>query len=146
MRALRKTILAAATAAMAITLALPATSFAAHNRGGRHWSGTHRPGYVHHPRFYPRSTFFFGFGASPWLYGYPYGYPGYPYYPYPYPYPYPAEQPPPTTFIEKFDGTPSAGMSGIVCPDSGRSYPEVTECAGGWARVIEHEELAQPAG
>ena len=47
--------------------------------------------------------------------------------------------PPPVTYIEQYHGTPTPDTQDwIVCPASGGTYPNVTECPGGWARVVEN--------
>lgn len=109
--------------------ALPASSWA--HGGGHHGGAFHHRGGFHHHHF--RSGFAF-IGVSPFFYGgapYPYYYPAYP------------QPAPPTTYIERFDGVPSPGMTDIVCPSMQQRYPAVTECPGGWAREL---QAPPPAG
>lgn len=107
-----------------------------HGGGHRSGAGFHHSGGGSHHHF--RSGFAF-IGVSPFFYDYP------PYFYGAPPYYAPAHQPPapPTTYIEKFEGVPAPGMTGIVCPSTGLRYPEASECPGGWAHVI---ESPQPAG
>ena len=113
---------------------LPASSWAHGGHGGGHRSGGagfhHSGGGFHHHHFHSGFAFV---GVSPFFFG-----PPYPYY-YAPAYPQPA---PPTTYIERFDGVPSPGMTDIVCPSTGQRYPAVSECPGGWAREM---QAPQPA-
>ena len=44
---------------------------------------------------------------------------------------------PPSVYVEKFDGIPTAQTPGeIFCPDQGAYYPDVKQCPGAWQRVI----------
>jgi hypothetical protein len=114
-------------------------------RSGSHASGSHSgvrassgggsvsPHHFHHHR--SRSFVFFGFGAP---FGYAYGYPyGPPYY---YGPDYAARGEAPKVYVERFDGQPTPQTEGeIFCPSEGAYYPSVTDCAGGWQRVIRPE-------
>jgi hypothetical protein len=127
----------AVTAASALALLASTDLWAGRGHGGGTGGSTSARGHAggarhhhHRPRVFVGGTFFLGA-------------PFYPYYPYPYAYPYPylgaAQGPAPTTYIEQYPGTPGPDTQDwIVCPSSGGTYPAVTECAGGWARVVEN--------
>jgi hypothetical protein len=120
--------------ASALALVAGSEAWAGRGQGGGR-SGAARTGGAHHHHHHSRAfvggTFFFGGPLYP-----------YPYYPnsyYPYPYVGAAQGPAPTTYIEQYRGTPTRDTQDwIVCPSSGGTYPAVTECPGGWARVVEN--------
>jgi len=127
---LRKLFFCAAAAA----IALPAGAWARGGHSGGHGGGHFGGHFGGHPGGHRgfhhfRSSFFF-VAPAPFLFAGP----PYPYYYYPPGY---LQADPPTTYIEKFPGTPMPGMTGIVCPSTGGTYPAVTQCPGGWARAIE---------
>jgi hypothetical protein len=122
----------AVLAASALALVASSDLWAGRGNGGGHSGRAHASGARphHHSRAFVGGTFFFG---AP-LYPYPSRY-----YPYPYPYLGAAQGPVPTTYIEQYRGTPTPDTQDwIVCPTSGGTYPNVTECPGGWARVVEN--------
>lgn len=135
----RRTIVALLLAALAI----PASAFANgrggwHGRpsGGAHFSGhphvAGRPHFAGHPRFHHfRSGPIISFGVI----GAPaFFYPSYPAY---YGPAVVAPPPPPPVYIEQYPWDPTPGVSGVVCPSAGMApYPQVTQCPGGWARVV----------
>ncbi len=102
-------------------------------RSGSHASrsgggGSHRGFHHHH-----HGVFFGGFFIGAPFWG--------PYYP-PYYYgpDYAARSEPPKVYVERFDGQPTPQTQGeIFCPAAGAYYPAVTECPGGWQRVIRPE-------
>jgi hypothetical protein len=86
------------------------------------------------PHRHPHAVFFSGFYFGP-----PYFY-GPPYY---YGPAYAATPEPPSVYVEKFEGTPSAQTSGeFFCPATAAYYPEVQECGNGWQRIFR----APPSG
>jgi hypothetical protein len=116
-------------AASALALVASSEGWAGRGQGGGHSGGARAGGthHRHHSRAFVGGSFFFGGPLYP-----------YPYYPYPYPYLGAAQGPAPTTYIEQYHGTPTRDTQDwIVCPTSGGTYPAVTECSGGWARVVE---------
>jgi hypothetical protein len=140
---LGKTVLCCA-AAFAVVVTAEAWA-----RGGSHGSGSHagvraRSGggsvspHRHHHHHRSRGFVFFGSSA---FFGAPFGYGGYPYGP-PYYYgpDYTARGEPPKVYVERFDGQPTPQTKGeIFCPGAGAYYPAVTECQGGWQRVVRPE-------
>jgi hypothetical protein len=82
---------------------------------------------------HPRAVFFSSFYFGPYFYGPPYYYgPA-----------YAATPEPPSVYVEKFEGTPSAQTLGeFFCPASGAYYPEVQDCGNGWQRIFR----APPSG
>lgn len=97
--------------------------------GASHYHGSH--GYYHH--HYSHGSAFF-IGGTYW-----------PYFPPPYYYPPGYYAPgygvpyrdPGTVYVERFDGTPTPETEGeIFCPSAGAYYPDVSDCPGGWQRVI----------
>lgn len=72
-------------------------------------------------------------------------------YPWPYSYGfYPLwsdlEPPMPVFYVEQFTGVPTPETGDwIYCPGRAAWYPEVTECPGGWQRVIPQEQARPPA-
>ncbi len=119
---------------LAAMLAMGANDALARGRGHGHWSGSRSGawhGGGHHHRHFV-AGFYFGYPWYAWS-PYPYSY-GPPFY---YAPDYVARVEPPTVYIEKFDGTPSADTQGfILCPSSDTAYPETKECPGGWARAL----------
>jgi hypothetical protein len=119
--AIRKTLLCAAGAALLAAAA------------GDAWprSGSHH-GFHHHHHHHVR-VFFGGFFVGAPLWG--------PYYrPYYYGPDYAARSEPPKVYVERFDGQPTPQTQGeIFCPGAGEHYPAVTQCPGGWQRVIRPE-------
>lgn len=108
----------------ALALALASGAWA---RGASHGSSAHRS-YHHHSHGHTR-VFFGGFffGAPFWR-------------PYYYGPDFTARSEPPQVYVERFDGQPTPGTQGeIFCPDEGKYYPAVTQCPGGWQRVIRPE-------
>jgi hypothetical protein len=103
--------------------------------GGARASFAAHPHSFHHHRRGSRTFVFFGSSA---FFGGPFGYPyGPPYY---YGPDYAASSEPPQVYVERFDGQPTPQTQGdIFCPGTGAYYPAVTECPGGWQRVIRPE-------
>ena len=126
---------------LAAALALPFGAFAHGHSGGRGWHGgggwhgspgVHHfyghPGFHHH--FRPGPVIGFGIVGAPAFF-----YPDYP--PYVYAPAVPAAPPPPPVYIEQYPWDPTPGVTGVVCPSAGMApYPQVTQCPGGWARVV----------
>ena len=108
-------------------LALPDAAWAQRGRGFHHH---------HHHRTFFVGTFFVG---PPMWYAY---YPG----PYYYGPAFMATETPPTVYVEKFEGTPSAEAGEIYCPAVDQYYPEVQDCPNGWQRVIRATESAAQGG
>ena len=131
--AIRKTMLLVAGAVAALVASDGSAKSGSHagvraRSGGGSFSPHHS---FHHHR--PHAFFFFGsaFGGPFWR----------PYYP-PYYYgpDYAARSEPPAVFVERFDGVPTPQTEGeIFCPSAGAYYPAVTQCPGGWQRVIRPE-------
>jgi hypothetical protein len=47
----------------------------------------------------------------------------------------------PSTYVEKFDGTPTRETQGdIFCARESAYYPDVQDCPGGWQRIIRLED------
>ena len=96
-------------------------------RGG----ASHHQGFHHH--HHGHRVFFGGFfvGAPFWR----------PYYPtYYYGPDYAARSDAPKVYVERFDGQPTPQTQGeIFCPGADLYYPAVTQCPGGWQRVIRPE-------
>jgi len=107
------------TALLLAALALASTANDAFARRGGHGGFHHR-----HPHVVFFSGFYFG---PPFFYGPPYYYgPA-----------YAATPEPPSVYVEKFDGAPSAQTPGeFFCPANGGYYPDVQECSSGWQRVF----------
>lgn len=115
-------------------------------KSGSHGSGSHagvraRSGggfSPHHgPPHHHRSHAFFFFGSSAFVGG-PFWRPYYP--PYYYGPDYAARSEPPQVYVERFNGQPTPQTQGeIFCPGAGAYYPAVTQCPGGWQRVIRPE-------
>jgi hypothetical protein len=104
------------------------------SHGGSHSSGGAHRGFAHH--HHGHAVFFGGFfvGAPFWR-PYPYYYPPYYYGP-----DYAARSEPPKVYVERFDGQPTPQTQGeIFCPSAGAYYPAVSDCPGGWQRVIRPE-------
>ena len=100
-------------------------------RSGSHGGASHHSGF--HPHHRGHAVFFGGFfvGGPFWPYYYP---------PYYYGPDYAARSEPPKVYVERFDGQPTPQTQGeIFCPSAGAYYPAVTECPGGWQRVIRPE-------
>ena len=96
-------------------------------RGGGHGGGGHSGGSHsgHHHHGY--GAVFIG-GAL--LYPWPYSYGFYPLWD-------DLEPLGPVVYVEQFTGTPTPETKDwIYCPAKAASYPDVTECPGGWQRVI----------
>lgn len=111
----------------ALALALASGAWA---RGASHGSSGHRSSHsgFHHHR-HGHAVFFGGFffGAPFWR-------------PYYYGPDFAARSEPPNVYVERFEGQPTPGTQGeIFCPDEGKYYPAVTQCPGGWQRVIRPE-------
>ena len=131
-----KTVLCCAAA---FTVAATGEAWA---KSGSHGSGSHsgRAGAAAHHSFHHHhhrgSRTFVFFGTSAFV--------GAPWYPYAPPYfygpDYAASSEPPQVYVERFDGQPTPQTQGdIYCPGAGAYYPAVTECPGGWQRVIRPE-------
>ena len=122
---MRKPLQAMLCCAAALALALPPAGDA--SARGRH-SGARTGSHPHsHPHFRGRTTFLFA-GPPAFFYGAPAYYYA----------PLYRDEPAPTIYIERYDGTPLPDATEhFLCPSSGESYPEATECPGGWARVID---------
>ena len=54
--------------------------------------------------------------------------------------------PPPSVYIEKFEGTPNAQSGDVYCPQENQYYPDVQDCPNGWQRVIRPAEEAPRSG
>jgi hypothetical protein len=113
-----------AVAFLASALAASDSWARGHGGGGGHHSGKSAGRSHHHGA---GATFFVGaeyFLPAPYYYG-----PDY------------AERwTPPAAYVEKFEGTPTPETQDwIFCPSRGASYPDVTDCPGGWERVIPTE-------
>jgi hypothetical protein len=49
----------------------------------------------------------------------------------------------PVVYVEQFPGIPGADTQDtIYCPERAAAYPYVTECPGGWQRILSKEEAA----
>jgi hypothetical protein len=118
-------VLVIAVAALAV-VATPDGAWARRNSGA-HWSGA-RGGHPHHHRaffyggLFVGAPFWYSYYPPPYYYGPDYGNPQYT---------------PPTVYVEKFEGTPTAETPGeIFCPEKGTYFPDVQDCSGGWQRLI----------
>ena len=102
-----------------------AKGHAGHGTGG-HGGGAHS-GQGHNHHHYGRGAVFVGgalFYPSPYSYGF-------------YPLRNDLQPPGPIIYIEQFTETPTPDTQDwIYCPEKAASYPEVTECPGGWQRVF----------
>lgn len=92
-----------------------------------------RGGFHHRPHTVVFGSFFFG--PPMW-----YAYHSPPYYYGPF---YEASSTPPSIYVEKFEGQPTAQSGEIFCPAAGQYYPDVQECANGWQRIIRPPAAAQ---
>jgi cbb3-type cytochrome oxidase subunit 3 len=110
-------------AVMLLSIAVPAWA----------WSQGRRGAFPHRHRVVFVGTFYGG----PYWYGPP------PYYYAPL---YLATEVPPSVYVEKFEGTPSADAGEIYCPALDAHYPEVQECPNGWQRIIRAEETTAGGG
>jgi hypothetical protein len=120
-------------AAVFLAVAWPAADAASRSGGTRHWSGSGtRSAHPHSHRGH-RPYFRGAFIVGAPLY-WPYAYYGHP--PYYYAPDYVARAEPPTVYIERFDGTPTAQSGEIFCPSQNANYPQVEDCPGGWQRII----------
>jgi uncharacterized protein YbaR (Trm112 family) len=111
-------------AVLVLVVALPEPAWA-RGRGFHH----HR-----HRSFFIGGAFFAG---PPVWYAYRPG-------PYYYGPAYQASNAPPSVYVEKFEGTPSAEAGEIYCPQLDQHYPAVQECPGGWQRIIRAAEASAP--
>ena len=123
-----------AALATASLLALPDVAWA---RGGGHHGGGHHggscSGLSHH---HVHGTVFVG-GAL--FYPGPYSY-------YFYPVLAGVQEQGPILYVEQFSGTPTPDTKDwIYCPNLAASYPDVTDCPGGWQRVIPQEQATHQA-
>jgi hypothetical protein len=112
--------------ALMLVAALPAE--------GKGRSGGKSGGKPHPHHHHPRSGVSVGalFLLPPLLF---YNSPAYVYSP-----PYPGARP--SRFIEQApEGPPPGTTERFLCPDSWLEYPDVVECPGGWARII---DLGEP--
>ena len=98
-------------------------------------------------RVVPRSPWHGGH-SHVFIGGYYVGAPWWPYYPYYYGGPYyygptyEATAQPPSLYIEKFDGQPSADAGELYCPALAAHYPDVQDCPSGWQRIIRADQDA----
>ena len=69
-----------------------------------------------------------------------YAYHSPPYYYGPF---YEASSTPPSIYVEKFEGKPTAQSGEIFCPAAGQYFPDVQECTNGWQRIIRPPAAAQ---
>jgi hypothetical protein len=91
----------------------------------------------YHGGYYHGSHYYHGWGPRVYIGGY-LGYPYYPYYPYPYyypygypSYPYSYEEPQQPLYLE-----PRENVEWYYCNDPKGYYPYITNCPGGWTRVV----------
>jgi hypothetical protein len=114
-------VIALAATLAALPDAARAKGHAGHASGGH--GGSHS-GQGHH---FGRGAVFVGgalFYPSPYSYGF-------------YPLRDDLQPPGPIIYIEQFTETPTPDTKDwIYCPEKAASYPEVTECPGGWQRVF----------
>jgi hypothetical protein len=124
-----------AALATASLLALPDEAWAGRG-GGRHGGGKQsgsRSGHSHH--HVHRSVLIGGALFYPWPYSY-----------YFQPLLPEIQEPWPVVYVEQFPGTPTPDTKDwIYCPGKAASYPDVTECPGGWQRVIPLEQAIHQA-
>ena len=118
-----KPVLRMMVAVLALVLALPDGAWA--QRRGSH----------HHRTVFVGSAFYIG---SPYWYPYP--------GPYYYGPAFVATEMPPTVYIERFDGTPTADAGEIYCPSLDQHYPDIQDCPNGWQRVFRAAENADHGG
>lgn len=92
--------------------------------GADHGHLQRHPGHFHSHHNHFRSHVFVGIGGGPYWD---------PWYFYPPPLVYSS----PPVYVEQLPGPASpAGNYWYYCADSGRYYPYVAECPGGWQRVV----------
>jgi outer membrane protein OmpA-like peptidoglycan-associated protein len=113
---------------------------------GRYYRGDHYGRYYRGGRYYGGGGYYWGgYGSlywNPWWWYDPFYYPyyyssNYPYYgPYYNPYPYVTPSVP-QEYIERpeVEAPPEPSDVYYYCPESGKYYPYVRECPGGWQTV-----------
>ncbi|MBI3370188.1 MAG: hypothetical protein HY017_00325 [Betaproteobacteria bacterium] len=117
---MKTSVAAFAVLATIAVLALPDEAWA--RRGGARSGHFHRN--VLRPAFVGGALFY------PWPYSYHF-----------YPLPSGFREPGRVVYVEQFSGTLTPDtIDWIYCPSLTASYPEVTDCPGGWQRVIPQEQ------
>jgi hypothetical protein len=124
-----------AALACVFLVALPDCAWAGKSRGGGGHGGAAHSGSRHHHHYRGYGGLFIGGGFA---YGWPYSYGLYPFWES-------VEQSWPLLYIEQFPGSPTPETQGwIHCPANDASYPEVTDCPGGWQRIIPYAKTPEP--
>jgi hypothetical protein len=102
--------------------------------GGGHGGGSHSGhGHDHHHGY--GAAFVGGALFYPWPYSYNF-----------YPIWEDEQQQGPVMYVEQFPGTPTPDTKDwIYCPAKAVSFPGVTECPGGWQRVVTPEQATSHA-